>query len=177
MPCISHRVLQHTAATSHIEKPNTLSGRRVVHERQMRRATYWHNRGSNLVDYTFCVLILPCLYFSGDTRHEIQKGLNPLQCKEFRHKMTPPVLNNDKRLFKLGGVIHLVDPIGIEPTTLRMRTVRSPKCDIARARIFVHSNLFKIGLGGMRIIRLPQEMRMIRGELPNHSHLFYWQQI
>ncbi len=41
--------------------------------------------------------------------------------------MTPPVLNNDKRLFKLGGVIHLVDPIGIEPTTLRMRTVRSPK--------------------------------------------------
>ena len=54
-----------------------------------------------------------------------------------------------------------------------MRTVRSPKCDIARARIFVHSNLFKIGLGGMRIIRLPQEMRMIRGELPNHSHLFY----
>ena len=39
--------------------------------------------------------------------------------------MTPPVLNNDKRLFKLGGVIHLVDPIGIEPTTLRMRTVRS----------------------------------------------------
>ena len=41
--------------------------------------------------------------------------------------MTPPVLNNDKRLFKLGGVIHLVDPIGIEPTTLRMRTVRSPR--------------------------------------------------
>jgi hypothetical protein len=41
--------------------------------------------------------------------------------------MTPPVLNNDKRLFKLGGVIHLVDPIGIEPTTLRMRTVRSRK--------------------------------------------------
>ena len=67
----------------------------------------------------------------------------------------------------------LVDLKGFEPTTLRMRTVRSPKCDIARARIFVHSNLFKIGLGGMRIIRLPQEMRMIRGELPNHSHLFY----
>lgn len=40
MPCILYRVLQHTAATSHIEKPNTLSGRRVVHERQMRRATY-----------------------------------------------------------------------------------------------------------------------------------------
>ena len=112
MPCILYRVLQHTAATSHIEKPNTLSGRRVVHERQMRRATYWHNRGSNLVDYTFCVLILPCLYFSGDTRHEIQKGLNPLQCKEFRHKMTPPVLNNDKRLFKLGGVIHFGGPEG-----------------------------------------------------------------
>ena len=106
MPCILYRVLQHTAAASHIEKPNTLSGRRVVHERQMRRATCWHNRGSNLVDYTFCVLILPCLYFSGDTRHEIQKSLNPLQCKEFRHKMTPPVLNNDKHLFKLGGVIH-----------------------------------------------------------------------
>jgi hypothetical protein len=67
----------------------------------------------------------------------------------------------------------LVDPIGIEPTTLRMRTVRSPKCDIARARIFAHSYFFKMELGGMRIIRFPQEMRMIRGELPNHSHLFF----
>ena len=56
----------------------------------------------------------------------------------------------------------LVDLIGIEPTTLRMRTVRSPKCDIARARIFAHSYLFKTGLEGMRIIRLSPEMRMIR---------------
>ena len=39
--------------------------------------------------------------------------------------MTPPVLNNDKRLFKLGGVIHLVDPIGIEPTTCRLQGGRS----------------------------------------------------
>ena len=52
-------------------------------------------------------------------------------------------------------------------------TVRSPKCDIARARIFAHSYFFKMELGGMRIIRFPQEMRMIRGELPNHSHLFF----
>ena len=35
-----------------------------------------------------------------------------MQCKEFRHKMTPPVLNNDKRLFKLGGVIHFGGPEG-----------------------------------------------------------------
>ena len=70
-------------------------------------------------------------------------------------------------------VLALVDLIGIEPTTLRMRTVRSPKCDIARARIFAHSYFFKMELGGMRIIRFPQEMRMIRGELPNHSHLFF----
>ena len=56
--------------------------------------------------------------------------------------MTPPVLNNDKRLFKLGGVIHLVDPIGIEPTTLRMRTVRSPECDTTRAPFFWQDEAF-----------------------------------
>ena len=67
----------------------------------------------------------------------------------------------------------LVDLMGFEPTTSRMRTERAPKCDIARAHIFAHSDFFKMELGGMRIIRFPQEMRMIRGELPNHSHLFY----
>ena len=29
--------------------------------------------------------------------------------------MTPPVLNNDKRLFKLGGVIHLAGGNNSEP--------------------------------------------------------------
>ena len=36
----------------------------------------------------------------------------------------------------------LVDPIGIEPTTLRMRTVRSPERDTARAPLFWPSKAF-----------------------------------
>ena len=126
MPCILYRVLQHTAATSHIEKPNTLSGRRVVHERQMRRATYWHNRGSNLVDYTFCVLILPCLYFSGDTRHEIQKGLNPCNARSSGIKWPHPFWTTTSVCSNWVGSFTMVDDMGIEPTTSALRTLRSP---------------------------------------------------
>ena len=36
----------------------------------------------------------------------------------------------------------LVDPIGIEPTTLRMRTVRSPECDTTRAPFFWQDEAF-----------------------------------
>ena len=85
--------------------------------------------------------------------------------------MTPPVLNNDKRLFKLGGVIHLVDPIGIEPMTLRMRTVRSPECDTIRALFW---GAKRQNFDGKRVCvpcGIDGGMRTIGREPPNDSHL------
>ena len=70
--------------------------------------------------------------------------------------------NEKSPQFSLRRFPVLVDGKGIEPSTSAMRTPRSPKCDIARARILAYSNIFKIGLGGMRITRLHPEMRMIR---------------
>lgn len=37
--------------------------------------------------------------------------------------MTPPVLNNDKRLFKLGGVIHFGTPEGTRTPSLQNRNL------------------------------------------------------
>lgn len=63
-------------------------------------------RGSNPLNYTFCVLILLFLYSADDVRYPISKNLNPLLNNGFRHRITLPDLDNDNHLFRSGRVVH-----------------------------------------------------------------------
>ena len=69
-------------------------------------------RGSNPLNYTFCVLILLFLYSADDVRYPISKNLNPLQNNGFRHRITLPDLDNDNHLFRSGRVVHSGTPEG-----------------------------------------------------------------
>ena len=63
-------------------------------------------RGSNPLNYTFCVLILLFLYSADDVRYPISKNLNPLLNNGFRHRITLPDLDNDNHQFRSGRVVH-----------------------------------------------------------------------
>ena len=72
--------------------------------------------------------------------------------------------------YAFGCPFVLVDLIGIEPTTLRMRTVRSPKCDLARAHKIARPEALEGGSNGMRTICGPDGMRTTRWYSTNDSH-------
>ena len=78
-------------------------------------------RGSNPLNYTFCVLILLFLYSADDVRYPISKNLNPLLNNGFRHRITLPDLDNDNHLFRSGRVVHSGTPEGTRTPSLQNR--------------------------------------------------------
>ena len=80
-------------------------------------------RGSNPLNYTFCVLILLFLYSADDVRYPISKNLNPLLNNGFRHRITLPDLDNDNHLFRSGRVVHSGTPEGTRTPSLQNRNL------------------------------------------------------